>query len=65
MAIKGHLQSDSVAAIMDVLNQEIAWCQAHPNVQGTNPEFRAGFIKGIEQSKYLIQAMLKADKESK
>ena len=44
----------SLDSIVRVLNQEIQWCYAHPMEGQITEEFRNGFIKGIEQAKYLI-----------
>ena len=46
----------SVKSIVSLLNSEIKWCKENKEKDNN---YQAGFIKGVEQAKYLI---IKADK---
>lgn len=37
-----------------IIQNEIQWCKDNPLLEKVTPEFRDGFIKGLEQALYLI-----------
>jgi len=44
----------SLDTVIRALNSELQWCHQNPMPENIDIKFRDGFIKGIEQSKYLI-----------
>jgi hypothetical protein len=45
----------NLAAVMQALGAEIAWCEAHPD-KAFHAEYRKGFVNGLIQARYLIAA---------
>lgn len=48
--------------IIALLDQELAWCNEHNGESAESADFEKGFVKGLEQAKYLI---LNAEKKIK
>jgi len=46
----------SLKEIESIIDQEINWCNCSTEEDrlGTTEEYRSGFVKGLEQVKYLI-----------
>jgi hypothetical protein len=44
------LERRSADKVLSLVQQEIAWCKAHPNESAESPDFEKGFIKGLEQA---------------
>lgn len=40
--------------LIALINTEIDWCNTHPMEDQVSPEFRRGFVKGLEQARDLI-----------
>jgi len=46
-----------------IISKEIAWCKNNPNYEELSYDYRLGFIKGLEQAKYLIDRSVEKNKE--
>lgn len=44
---------------IEALDNEIEWCKQNPMSDQVTSQFRAGFIKGLEQAKYLLRELAK------
>jgi hypothetical protein len=49
-----NISQEQLDEVVRLLNQEIQWCYQNPMKYAITEEFHKGFIKGIEQAKYLI-----------
>ena len=44
-----------------VISKEIAWCKNNPDFE-LSKDYRLGFIKGLEQVKYLVDKLIEKNK---
>jgi hypothetical protein len=41
--------------ITDLITKEIKWHEAHRGISGKSEDFEAGFIKGLEQARTVVE----------
>ena len=49
---------------VQIINSEIQWCHQEPMISLVTPQFRDGFIRGLEQAKLLLIMLAKNKTES-